>query len=76
MPKWLSSILIVIGFVALVALAILPRNVAVNVTTNIKQDETNEVTVNLNGDNHNGAVNISSQQDDTTKTEETEEPEA
>lgn len=58
MPKWLSSILILIGFIALVALAILPRNVEVTVTTNIKQDETNEMTVNFNGDGHNGAVSI------------------
>lgn len=33
MPKWLSSTLIVIGFLALIALALLPRNVIVTVTT-------------------------------------------
>ncbi len=33
MPKWLSSTLIVIGFLALVALALLPRNVSVTVVT-------------------------------------------
>ncbi len=32
MPKWLSSFLIIAGFLALVGLAFLPRNVEVAVT--------------------------------------------
>lgn len=35
MPKWLSSTLIVIGFIALIALAVLPREITVTVTTNV-----------------------------------------
>ncbi|MBL4619154.1 MAG: hypothetical protein JKX88_03530 [Marinicaulis sp.] len=35
MPKWLSSILTVIGFLALIVLAFIPRNIEVVVTTNI-----------------------------------------
>ncbi|MBY0423158.1 MAG: hypothetical protein K2Q06_12705 [Parvularculaceae bacterium] len=34
MPRWVSTTLIVIGFLALVGLAFVPRNVAVNVTIN------------------------------------------
>jgi hypothetical protein len=44
-PKWLSSILIVIGFIALVVLAFLPRNLEVTVTTNVHD----EMTANDNG---------------------------
>ncbi|MBL4619076.1 MAG: hypothetical protein JKX88_03120 [Marinicaulis sp.] len=35
MPKWLSSMMIVVGFLALIVLAFIPRNVEVTVTTNI-----------------------------------------
>ena len=35
MPKWLSSMLIIIGFLALVAMALLPRNIEVTVSTNV-----------------------------------------
>lgn len=34
MPRWLSAFLIVVGFLALVAMALLPKNVSVNVTIN------------------------------------------
>jgi len=37
MPKWLSSLMIFIGFIALIVLALLPRNVEVTVTTNVKE---------------------------------------
>ncbi|MEZ5919784.1 MAG: hypothetical protein R3C60_00375 [Parvularculaceae bacterium] len=37
MPKWLSSALITIGFLALVWLAFMPRNIEVNVTTNVDE---------------------------------------
>ena len=47
MPNWLSSTLIVIGFLALVIVAILPRNVEVNVTTIVKDNVTHN-TVNHN----------------------------
>ncbi|MHA7872100.1 MAG: hypothetical protein ACX939_07110 [Hyphococcus sp.] len=40
MPRWLSSTMIFIGFIALIVLAILPRHLEVNVTTNVKS--TNE----------------------------------
>jgi hypothetical protein len=49
MPKWLSSTLIAIGFIALVILAFVPRNVEVNVTNDIHD---NEITVNQNGPLH------------------------
>ncbi len=46
MPKWLSSLMIFIGFIALIILAILPRNVEVTVTTNVKStNETESRTV-------------------------------
>lgn len=47
MPNWLSATLIVIGFLALVIVAILPRNVEVHVTT-IVRDNVNHNTVNHN----------------------------
>ena len=47
MPKWLSSTLVVIGFLALVILAILPRNVEVHVTTIVRDNVTHN-TVNHN----------------------------
>jgi hypothetical protein len=34
MPRWLSAFLIIVGFLALVAMALLPKNVSVNVTIN------------------------------------------
>lgn len=34
MPRWLSSFLIIVGFLAIVAMALLPKNVSVNVTIN------------------------------------------
>lgn len=37
MPKWLSSLMIFIGFIALIVLAILPRNLEINVTTNVEE---------------------------------------
>ena len=42
MPRWLSSLMIVIGFLALVAMALLPKNIWVNVevNTSVKSDET------------------------------------
>ena len=46
MPKWLSSILIVVGFLALIALAFLPRNIEITITTN----NDNSDTLILNGD--------------------------
>ena len=39
MPRWLSSILITIGFVALVALALLPRNVTVTVQVDAETNQ-------------------------------------
>lgn len=54
MPKWLSSLLITIGFIALVILAVLPRNVEVTVTSNVQENET-EITVNHNGPTPSGA---------------------
>ncbi len=50
MPKWLSSTLIVIGFLALVVVAILPRNVEVTVTTIVRDNITHNTV------NHNGPV--------------------
>ena len=44
MPKWLSSLMIFIGFIALVAIALLPRNIEVTVTTNVKQASSNATT--------------------------------
>lgn len=35
MPRWLSSILIIAAFLALFVLAFIPRNLEVNVTTNV-----------------------------------------
>ena len=35
MPKWLSAALIIIGFLALIGLAFLPRTIEVNVTTTV-----------------------------------------
>ena len=52
MPKWLSSLLIAIGFLALIVLAVLPRNVEVEVTVtsnNIQGNSTVHKTVNHNG---------------------------
>ena len=49
MPKWLSSLMIFIGFVALVAIALLPRNIEVTVTTNVKQASSNSTTHNHHG---------------------------
>jgi len=49
MPKWLSSSLIVIGFLALVALAILPKNITVIVDVDSDTAIHNETTVNHNG---------------------------
>ena len=40
MPKWLSSFLIVIGFLALIGLAFLPRTIEVTVTTNVDDRDT------------------------------------
>ena len=40
MPKWLSSFLIVIGFMALIGLAFLPRTIDVTVTTNVDDRDT------------------------------------
>lgn len=37
MPKWLSTTMIVIGFLALVGLAFFPRNVEINVTVGIDE---------------------------------------
>lgn len=59
MPKWLSSLLIAIGFIALVILAVLPRDV--DITVNVKED-TAIATVNHNagtpsGENHETAGN-------------------
>ena len=34
MPRWLSVFLIIVGFLAIVAMALLPKNVSVNVTIN------------------------------------------
>jgi hypothetical protein len=34
MPRWLSSFLIVVGFLALVAMALLPKNVTVRIDVN------------------------------------------
>ena len=39
MPKWLSSLLIVVGFLALVGLAFLPRTIEVNVVTNVDDSD-------------------------------------
>jgi hypothetical protein len=36
MPKWLASILIVIGFLALVGLALVPRHFEITITTNVE----------------------------------------
>lgn len=44
MPKWLSSTMIFIGFLALVAMAVLPRNIDVTVTTNVKQASSHSTT--------------------------------
>ena len=49
MPKWLSSLIIFIGFIALVALALLPRNIEVTVTTNVKQASSHSTTHNHHG---------------------------
>jgi len=49
MPKWLSSTLIVIGFLALVALAIFPKNITVIVDIDSDAAVHNETTVNHNG---------------------------
>jgi hypothetical protein len=50
MPKWLSSMMIVVGFLALIVLAFLPRNVEVTVTTNIID------AAELEPGDHNGPV--------------------
>ncbi len=34
MPRWLSSFLIIVGFLALVAMAMLPKNVTVRIDIN------------------------------------------
>ena len=34
MPRWLSAFLIIVGFLAIVVMALLPKNVSVNVTIN------------------------------------------
>lgn len=39
MPRWLSAFLILVGFLALVAMALLPKNVSVNVTINADDRE-------------------------------------
>lgn len=44
MPKWLSSSMIFIGFLALVVMAVLPRNIDVTVTTNVKQASSHSTT--------------------------------
>ncbi len=49
MPKWLSSLMIFIGFIALVAIALLPRNIEVTVTTNVKQASSNTTSHNHHG---------------------------
>ncbi len=49
MPKWLSSLMIFIGFIALVAIALLPRNIEVTVTTNVKQASSNTTNHNHHG---------------------------
>lgn len=50
MPKWLSSTLIVIGFLALIIVAILPRNIEVTVTTIVRDNVTHNTI------NHSGPV--------------------
>ncbi len=59
MPKWLSSLMIFIGFMALVAIAMLPRNIEVTVTTNVKQASSHSTTHNHHGmtDNLNDPSN-------------------
>ena len=69
MPKWLSSLLVTIGFLALVALAILPRNVEVTVTTNVQENSTVHKTV-----NHNGPVALE-QLDANTEADEADDSE-
>ncbi len=49
MPRWLSSLMILIGFLALVALAILPKNVTVIVDVDSQTEVENETTINHNG---------------------------
>ena len=66
MPKWLSSTLIAIGFIALVLLAVLPRTVDVDVTVtsnNVVKSETTHMTVNHNGAEHNAPVQTAAPQD-------------
>jgi hypothetical protein len=40
MPKWLSSLLIVVGLLALIGLAFMPRNIEVTVITNVNDSDT------------------------------------
>lgn len=50
MPKWLSSAMIFIGFLALIVLAIVPRNVEVTVISPVRD------VINHNAPGHNGPV--------------------
>lgn len=69
MPKWLSSLIIFLGFIALIALALLPRNISVDVTTNVKNDTTNHTTINNYKADHNGAVQAPSPEEGETEPE-------
>ena len=54
MPKWLSSLMIVVGFLALIVLAILPRNVSVDVNVKTHVDHPTNHTEAHTTINHNG----------------------
>ena len=54
MPKWLSSLMIAVGFLALIVLAILPRNVSVDVNVKTHVDHPTNHTEAHTTINHNG----------------------
>lgn len=49
MPRWLVSFIILVGFLALVALAFVPRTIEVNVNIDGSYRATSEETTNHNG---------------------------
>lgn len=69
MPKWLSSLLITIGFLALIVLAFMPGYVEVNVTTNnvAYSSSSSHKTV-----NHNGPVALGQLKDAADENEQEE----
>ncbi|MEM9495427.1 MAG: hypothetical protein AAGA09_05450 [Pseudomonadota bacterium] len=70
MARWLTSLLILIGFIAIVAFAFVPKNVIVNVqvTSRTSIDHV-EYTV-----NHNGPVGGTDAHDDAKTGSETDAP--